>query len=106
MEDCIFCKIIKGEVPAKKEAETQNLIAIWDINPKASVHLLIIPKEHVIDITDDKGTYWESIGKLVTKIALERKIKSFRLVHNAGGASLIKHMHVHFLAEVTEDREL
>lgn len=106
MEDCVFCKIIKGEIPTEKVKETENLIVIKDIHPKAPIHFLILPKEHIGDIRDDNGVVWASIGKLATEIALEQKVSGFRLVHNAGKASLIKHMHVHFLGEVSEDREL
>lgn len=106
MKDCLFCKIIKGELPVKKEKETANLIVICDINPQADVHLLIIPKLHLPDIREDDGVIWASIGKLAVKIAKEKGIESFRLVHNAGDAALVKHLHVHFLADISVDRKL
>lgn len=106
MEDCVFCKIVKGEIPGEKVKETENLIVIKDIHPKAPIHFLIIPKEHIGDIRDDKDKVWTSIGRLAAEMATEQKVSGFRLVHNAGKASLIKHMHVHFLGEVSEDREL
>ena len=105
-KDCVFCKIVKGEIPAQKEAETENLIAFKDINPKAPIHILIVPKKHIKDISEDNGVLWASIGGLAKKIAREKNAKGFRLVHNAGDASLVKHMHVHFLAEVAADREI
>jgi len=106
MKDCIFCKIIKGEIPTKKEKETSNLIVIRDINPQAKIHLLIISKAHISDIRKDNGVIWASIGKLSIKIAEEKSLKSFRLVHNVGGAALVKHMHVHLLGEVAVERKL
>ncbi len=106
MQGCIFCKIVKGEIPAQKEAETENLIAFRDIKPKAPIHLLLVPKMHIRDISEDDGVFWASIGKLATKIAKEKGVKGFRLIHNAGDASLVKHMHVHFLGDVAADREI
>ncbi len=106
MEECIFCKIVDGKVPTEKVDETENVIVIKDINPKAPIHFLIIPKEHIEDIRSDNGVIWVSIGKLATKMAKDKGIRGFRLVHNAGDASLVKHMHVHFLGDVSGGREL
>lgn len=105
-KDCVFCKIVKGEIPPERFKETDSLIVIKDIHPKAQIHYLIIPKIHVGDIREDGGTIWDSIGKMAVNIAGEKKVSGFRLVHNAGAAALVKHMHVHFLGEVGEDREL
>jgi histidine triad (HIT) family protein len=106
MDDCIFCKIIKGEVPAKKDKETPNLLVFEDRSPKAPVHLLIVPKKHIEDIRQDSGTIWPAIGKLAVEIAKEKSLSGFRLVHNVGDAALVKHMHVHLLGEVKVDREV
>ncbi len=106
MADCIFCKIIKGEIPAKVEKETKNLLVIHDINPKAPVHLLVISKNHIKDIREDNGVIWAAIGKLATNMAREKNLFGFRLVHNAGDAAVVAHMHVHFLGEVSVDREV
>lgn len=73
MEDCVFCKIVRGEIPSEKVDETENLLVIKDINPKAPIHLLIIPKVHIEDIRSDSGVIWASIGKMATKIAEEKK---------------------------------
>lgn len=104
--DCIFCKMVSGEIPTEKIEESDKLIVIKDIHPKAAIHFLIIPKIHIGDIREDGGTIWESVRKMAVKIAGEEKVSGFRLVHNAGAAALVKHMHVHFLGEVDEDREL
>ena len=106
MESCIFCQIIEKKIPSQIEIETENLLVFKDINPKASIHLLIVPKKHISDIREDVGVYWASIGKLATKIAKNKGLRSFRLVHNAGEAAMVKHMHVHFLGEVSKDREV
>jgi histidine triad (HIT) family protein len=104
--DCIFCKIVAGEIPTEKVKENDDILVIKDINPKASIHFLLFPKKHVEDIMSDDGSVWSSIGKLAKEIAKEQKVSGFRLVNNAGAASLVKHMHVHFLGEVGQDREL
>ncbi|OGM15304.1 hypothetical protein A2V56_01680 [Candidatus Woesebacteria bacterium RBG_19FT_COMBO_42_9] len=106
MQECIFCKIINKEIPKKLEAETANLLAFKDINPKAPVHLLIVPKEHVQDIRYDSGVIWASMGKLAVKLAKDKKLKSFRLVHNTGEAAAVPHMHMHLLGEVAATREV
>jgi histidine triad (HIT) family protein len=106
MQDCIFCKIVKKEVPSQIEEETSNLIVFKDINPAAPIHLLIVPKKHIKDVSEDTGVNWTSIGKLASKLAKEKGVSGFRLVHNAGDAAAVSHMHVHFLAEVSKDRKL
>lgn len=106
MDDCVFCKIVKGKIPAKVERETSNLLVFEDLNPKAPIHLLIIPKKHVENIREDSGVIWGAIGKLAVKIANDKKVAGFRLVHNAGDAAAVAHMHVHFLGKVALDREV
>jgi len=65
MDDCIFCKIVKKEVPAKYLYESKNLIAIPDINPVAEVHILIIPKEHIPTFVDIKKEHKDLILEMV-----------------------------------------
>ena len=58
MNDCIFCKIIKGEIPSKKIYEDEKVLAFYDISPEAPVHFLVIPKEHIVsanDITEENS---------------------------------------------------
>jgi len=106
MKDCIFCKIVKGEIPTKFEKETKDLVVFKDVHPKAPIHLLIVPKKHIADIREETGVTWASIGKLAIKLAKEMRLKGFRLVHNAGEAAAIPHMHVHFLGDVSAEREI
>lgn len=101
MTNCIFCKIAKKEVPSKIVYENEKVIAFKDINPKARIHFLIVPKQH-IDSIKSKGS--EKIVKdlIVTakKIAKTKKISGYKLVFNVGkkGGQLIDHLHLHFLA--------
>ncbi|MEJ2348044.1 MAG: HIT domain-containing protein [Patescibacteria group bacterium] len=97
---------MKGEVSTKFEKETKDLIVFKDIHPKAPIHLLIVPKKHVADIWEETGAIWASIGKLAIELAKEMKLEGFRLVHNAGRAAIIPHMHVHFLGNVSAEREI
>ena len=106
MKDCVFCKIVKGEIPSEKEMETDNLIVFKDIHPKAKIHLLIIPKDHIEDIRKDNGVIWASVGKIAIRLADRLGATGFRLVSNTGTAAEVKHMHIHFLGEVELDREL
>ena len=106
MEDCIFCRIVKKEVPAEIEMETETLLAFKDINPKAPVHLLLVPKKHYRDITEADGEIWKEVREVALLVAKEKNLKSFRLVHNAGEAAAIPHMHVHLLGEVSVEREV
>lgn len=106
MADCIFCKIIKGEISTDFEKETENLVVFKDINPKAPIHLLIVPKKHTQDITFAEDNLWEEMGKMAIELAKEKQLKGFRLVHNAGDAAMVPHMHVHFLGQVSADREV
>lgn len=106
MADCIFCKIAKKEVPAEIEKETDNLIIFKDVNPKAPVHLLLVTKKHIQDITEANDGVWDEIGRVAKEIAREKNLKGFRLVHNAGEAAAVPHMHVHLLGEVSAEREV
>lgn len=106
MEDCLFCKIVKREIPADIVKETDSLLVFKDKYPKAPVHLLLIPKRHYRDITETDGEVWEKMREVAVEIAKEKNLKGFRLVHNAGEAAAVAHMHIHFLGEVKADREI
>lgn len=104
MKDCIFCKIVKGEMGTKFEKETENLVVFRDINPQAAVHLLIVPKNHIRDITEVDDNIWKEIKDTAVAIARARGLKGFRIVHNSGDAAAVFHMHIHFLGDVTPER--
>jgi len=106
VKDCIFCKIISGEVPAEIVKKTDKIVVFKDMFPKAPIHLLLIPKKHYRDITEADGDIWEEIRSIAIELAKEKNLVGFRLVHNAGAAAVVPHMHVHFLGEVFAEREL
>ncbi|MBI1863635.1 HIT domain-containing protein [Candidatus Woesebacteria bacterium] len=106
MKDCIFCKIINREISSKIEKESISFVVFSDIHPKASVHLLIVPKNHIKDINEITDGLWLEIKKIALEIAKERRISGFRLVTNAGKSAAIDHMHVHFLGGVSKDDDV
>jgi len=99
--DCIFCKIINGEIPSKKIYEDENVIAILDLHPAVDGHTLIIPKKHVIDMMDIdekslKNVY--DVAKKLTPILMNKLDKTaMSLRINYGDSQEIKHFHMHLL---------
>lgn len=99
--DCIFCKIIKKETASDIEYEDEKVMVFKDINPKAAVHLLIVPKVHIESI-ESRGAEHVA-GDLVAvakKIAERQRITGYKLLFNVGrqGGQLVEHLHLHFLA--------
>lgn len=104
MEDCIFCKIIKREIPSSIVYEDNEIIAFRDVNPQAPIHILVIPKKHISSLVDLKEEDEILIGKIYTvinKIAKQEEIdkKGFRVIVNCGedGGQEVKHLHFHIL---------
>ena len=101
--DCLFCSIIKGEIPSKKVYEDDMCYAFLDIAPQAPVHCLIIPKEHISsadDITGENAKYISAIFTAIPKIASELGLgNGYRIITNIGedGAQTVKHLHFHIL---------
>ncbi|MBI3873628.1 MAG: histidine triad nucleotide-binding protein [Arcobacter sp.] len=98
---CIFCKIIKGEIPNKTVLEDENFLAFEDINPQAKVHILIIPKIHIdsFDVMPPKvmGEMTVFIQKVASKIGV--KNDGYRLITNIGrdGGQEVNHIHFHLV---------
>lgn len=104
MSDCIFCKIADGAIPADKVYEDDNFLAFHDINPKAKVHVLVIPKKHIptfMDIAEEDLPLMAELHKVIQGVARELKIdeKGFRLVNNCKefGGQEVYHLHYHIL---------
>lgn len=98
--DCIFCKIVKGDIPSKKIYEDEDVIAFNDIHPIAPVHFLIVPKLHVESLADCDEQQQSLLGKillLAPKLAIEQGLKGFRTMINTGreGGQEVFHLHVH-----------
>lgn len=102
-EDCVFCKIRDGEVPAKLVYEDDLCFAFEDIQPRAPIHILICPKVHVASLIEATRHHEVALGRLSTvaaRLAAERSEESFRTVVNtgAGAGQSVFHVHVHLLA--------
>lgn len=104
--DCIFCKIANKEIPVKIEYEDDDLIVFPDINPRAPIHLLIVPKKHLKDISEMDCALGEKIKKAAFMLAETKKMTGFRLITNVGDSASISHMHVHLLGGITKEREI
>ena len=105
MEDCIFCRIIKGEIPSSKVYEDDKVYAFKDINPAAPIHILVIPKKHIESLKDlseeDKEYVWK-IHEAINVIAEEQGFidDGYRVVVNCGkdAGQEVMHLHYHLLA--------
>lgn len=102
VEDCIFCKIVAGEIPCQKVYEDEKILAFKDIAPQAPVHVVLIPKEHVANILEMRdSTFWSQLQEAIKKITNQEKIdnKGFRLISNCGqdGGQTVNHLHFHLL---------
>lgn len=104
MEDCLFCKIVKGEIPSTKVYEDEEILAFKDINPVTPVHILVIPKKHISSLNEIEPEDQMLIGKIFTtikKIAKEQGIaeNGYRVIANCGedGGQEVKHLHFHIL---------
>jgi histidine triad (HIT) family protein len=101
--DCIFCKIIEGTIPSKPVYQDERVFAFTDINPKAPVHLLVVPREHIASLTDANNDKKELLGHLLrvaAEIAANRGLgKGYRVVVNTGedGGQTVDHLHLHLL---------
>lgn len=101
MEDCIFCKIIKGEINAELKYEDERAIAIEDVNPQSPIHLLIIPKKHIKNTNEATAALLGHCLAVASKLAAEYEIdeSGYRIVVNCNedGGQSVGHLHIHLL---------
>ena len=103
MNDCLFCKIIKGEIPSSKIYENEFVYAFKDIDPQAPFHAIIVPKEHIAsadEITADNSHFIAKIFEAVALIAKQENLENgYRVVNNCGkdGGQTVGHIHFHLL---------
>ena len=109
MNECLFCKIVKGEIPSYKVYEDENTLAFLDINPEGLGHTLVVPKKHFNNYEDiDLETirYVNETGKIVfDKIMKGLNPDGIRLVQNNGIIQDVLHYHLHFVPVYKSDRE-
>ncbi|HBI63987.1 MAG TPA: histidine triad nucleotide-binding protein [Clostridiales bacterium] len=99
MTDCLFCKIINGEIPSKKVYEDEYVYAFYDIDPQAPTHFLVIPKQHIAsaaEITPENSIAAAKCFEAIAKIAKELGMDSFRVVSNIGEQAQQSVFHLHF----------
>jgi histidine triad (HIT) family protein len=101
--NCIFCRVVRGEIPSRKVYEDQDVVAFHDINPLAPVHFLIIPKAHIASMMDLDEAHRELFGQIMVlapKLAREQSAEDgFRLIINTGrvGRQEVQHVHLHII---------
>lgn len=105
MSDCLFCKIINGEIPSKKLYEDDKIFAFYDIEPQAPTHFLVVPKEHIASALELNEKNADIVAHIFRKIGdLARELgfsdNGFRIVNNCGsdGGQTVGHLHFHVLA--------
>ena len=104
MADCLFCKILAGEIPSTKVYEDDYVYAFKDIDPKAPFHAIVIPKEHIAsadDITSENSVLIAKVFEAIAKIAKQENLENgYRVVNNCGsdGGQTVHHIHFHLLA--------
>ena len=105
MSDCLFCKIINGEIPSKKLYEDEKILAFYDISPIAPVHFLVIPKQHIasVDAIDADNSaivayIFQKLGELAKLAGIEN---GYRVISNCGAdaGQTVQHLHFHVLAK-------
>ena len=103
MSDCLFCKIIAGEIPSTKVYEDETVFAFRDINPQAPTHVLVVPKVHIADcngVSPENSAVVAHIFEVIAKLAKEKGLESYRVVSNIGeqAGQSVFHLHFHVLS--------
>lgn len=102
MTDCVFCRIVKKEIPTKIEYEDKETIVFKDIHPKTEIHFLIVPKKHIESIKTLREIDKNLAGEILLaarKIGEKLGLNGYKLIFNVGreGGQIVDHLHLHFL---------
>ena len=101
MTDCVFCKIVAGEIPAKFVYEDEEIVAFPDIHPQADTHILIVPREHISGLPDVSDEHQKLLGRIqvkIAEIAKDQQVNSgYKVLVNAGRFQEVPHLHFHLL---------
>lgn len=108
-KNCVFCKIASGEMEKEFIFEDNDIMVFPDLNPNAPVHLLIVPKTHVVDFMELSDSKLENklmgaVRKMINKSEL--KGKGFRMTINGGGAQIVNHLHIHVTGPIGRNSSL
>ncbi len=110
MEDCLFCKIVRGEIPCLKVYEDDFVLAFLDIHPESNGHTLVVPKNHYQDIHDidivTLGMILSAAKIIMARLEETLHADGFRLIQNNGAAQDIKHFHLHICPYYQKEQEL
>lgn len=111
MSDCIFCKIISGDIPSKKIYEDELCYAFYDINPQSDTHFLVIPKQHISaakDINKSNSNIVAHIFEVIAELSCEMSLDSYRVITNCGegAGQTVKHLHFHVLSGTNLNEKL
>src|SRR3989344_5243544 len=111
MEECIFCKIIRKELPSKIEYEDEKFVVFHDINPKAPLHLLLVPKKHIESVDHLEIHDKELMGELILsakKVASFKRLKGYQLAVSVGreGGQMVDHLHLHLMANYDQSKNI
>ena len=99
MSDCLFCKIVNGDIPSNKVYEDELCLAFYDIDPQAPTHFLVIPKAHigsVSQVNEDNAAVVAHIFTVIAKVTRELGVDSYRVVSNIGAQAGQSVFHLHF----------
>ncbi len=97
MEDCVFCKIAKGEIPVEVVYQDKYIVVFPDAKPRAPVHLLLVPKTHVLDLSEIAD---EVVLKIKNKVMeLAKNLQGYQILVNGGSRQEVKHLHFHLQGE-------
>ncbi len=108
VEDCVFCKIVRGEIPAEKFYESDNFIVIPDAHPVVKGHMLVIPRKHFVTLIDLPSSLGGELIGVVKEVAgkkLKEEFGGFNIVQNnfRAGGQVVNHVHVHLIPRREDD---
>jgi len=111
MENCVFCKIGKKEIPSEVEFENKDILVFKDIKPSAPVHCLVIPKTHIQSIAHLEHGHKDIIAEMIytaKDVAKKQGLKGYKLVFNVGreGGQVVDHLHLHLLGGWTNQKDI
>lgn len=109
MEDCIFCKIARKEIPKEFIYEDEEIMVFPDLVPIKPIHLLIIPKRHVAEfLAVDDIVLFSKLGQVIQNMIKRYELvdKGYRITSNGGGAQVINHLHIHLMGPISSSNAL